>query len=175
MNLSILTAPRRAGNTISAATLAATAILVAFFAMLLAASAAYAVFDLGTNGRDRMVGTPNPDTLMAKGGNDTVIGKGSIDELSGQRGKDKVIGNDGADHMDGGSGGDVLVGGDGADNLQAASGNDTIYTGTKADGKDGDSDEVRCGGGYDVVYLSGQDHAAHNVEAKDVCEEIHNY
>jgi hypothetical protein len=52
--------------------------------------------------------------------------------------------------------------------------NYTIYTGTGTEG-DRFSDEVRCGGGYEVLYLSGRDHASHNLEAKDTCEEIHNY
>jgi len=131
--------------------------------------------DTGTNGRDRMVGTQGADTMRAKCGNDVVMGKGAIDEISGNSGNDRLFGDEGADHVDGGSGGDTLVAGVGADNIQAASGDHTIYTGTKEEGRDGDSDEVRCGDGYDVVYLTSQDHAAHNVEAKDVCEEIHNY
>ena len=146
-------------------------LLAATFAMVLALAGPW----IGTNDDDRKKGTEKADTMMGMGGNDTLSGMGAIDELSGNRHADRLYGGDGADHIDSGSGGDLIVAGDGADNIQAASGDDTIYTGTKEEGKDGDSDEVRCGPGYDVVYLSGQDHAAHNLEAKDVCEEINNY
>ena len=165
MNLSILTARRRADNTTSA-TFVVPAILLAFFAMLLVASVAYAANIRGDNGPDTLAGTKKADTIRGLGG---------ADEISGLRGKDRLFGDSGTDFIDGGSGGELMVGGTGSDILFGASGNDTIYTGTKTEGKDRASDEVRCGGGYDVVYLSGRDHASHNVEAKDVCEEIHNY
>ncbi len=53
-----------------------------------------------------------------------------------------------------------------------ASGNDTIYTGTLLGG-DKESDEVSCGEGTDTAHLSGQDHAAHNID--DSCENVSNY
>ena len=163
--------PRKAGKLRKIMLLAATFAMV----LALAGPALAGTFWQGTNGNDTKRGTDSADTLRGKGGNDRLYGLGAIDELSGNSGKDKLYGAQGADHIDGGSGGDLIVGGTGADNIQAATGNDTIYTGTKEEGKDGSSDEVRCGPGHDVVYLSGQDHAAHNLEAKDVCEEIHNY
>jgi Ca2+-binding RTX toxin-like protein len=67
----------------------------------------------------------------------------------------------------------VLVGGPGEDQLFGASGNDTIYTGTPEEG-DEESDEVACGDGNDdTVYLSGRDHAGHNIDSS--CESVVSY
>jgi Ca2+-binding RTX toxin-like protein len=173
MNLPILALARLRISTVAAA-LAAPAVLLAFFAMLLVASVALAEFDRGTNGNDRLIGTNGADTLMGLGGNDYINGRGGNDELSGNKGNDREFGQSGADRMDGGSGADLLVGGDGSDDLAGADGNDTIYTGTKTDkGAPKDRDEVRCGGGFDEVFLGSGDSASHNIEKKDVCEVIH--
>ena len=150
--------------------------VAATLAMALAfAGPALADFWIVTNDNDSKKGTEGADTLIGRGGNDTLSGLGAIDEISGNGGRDKLYGGDGADNTAGGSGGDLIVAGGGADNIQGAAGDDTIYTGTKAEGNDGDSVEVRCGHGYDKVFLFGPDHAAHNLEARDVCEEITNY
>ena len=85
---------------------------------------------------------------------------------------DRLYGEDGSDTLNGGDGDDPIVGGEGEDELVGSRGDDTIYTGTEAGG-DKVSDEVQCGDGHDVVYLAGQDHASHNLQAGK-CEEIHN-
>jgi Ca2+-binding RTX toxin-like protein len=150
--------------------------VAATLAMALAfAGPALADFWIGTNDNDIKKGTEGADTLIGRGGNDRLSGLGAIDKISGNGGRDKLYGGDGADNTAGGSGGDLIVAGGGTDNIQGAAGDDTIYTGTKAEGNDGDSDEVRYGPGHDKVFLFGPDHAAHNLEARDVCEEITNY
>jgi Ca2+-binding RTX toxin-like protein len=147
------------------------ALIVALLALF--ATAAYAaVFD-GTSGADRFTGTPNTDRAVMKAGNDTARGLGKADFLFGNSGNDKLYGGEGSDLLNGGIDSDLLVGGTGEDELVGSYGNDTIYTGPLEDG-DKVSDEVQCGDGFDVVYLSGGDHASHNTQAGK-CEDINQY
>ena len=144
--------------------------------MLLGAPVAYAVVEVSTSGNVRLVGTNRADIRTGKGGNDRIFGLGANDELSGDKGNDRIFGGSGVDWIDGGSGDDLLVSGDGSDDLAGASGDDVIYTGTQEDAGDPqDRDEVRCGTGYDTVYLGPGDSASHNIENKDACEEIIHY
>jgi Ca2+-binding RTX toxin-like protein len=148
--------------------IALTAVLLALFA-----SVAYAATFDGTSGNDRFIGTPQSDRAVMKAGDDLARGLDRSDSFFGNAGNDELYGNDGSDFLDGGRGDDLLVGGNGEDELVGSYDDDTIYTGTLTEG-DKVSDEVQCGDGYDVVYLSGGDHASHNVQAGK-CEEIHQY
>ena len=129
------------------------------------------VFD-GDNGVDRYTGTPGPDRVALRGGNDVAFGRGGADKVSLGTGADRGYGEDARDKIYGHAGDDLIVGGPGEDELFGAAGDDTIYTGTLAGG-DKESDEVSCGEGHDTVYLSGQDHASHNLN--DSCEDVTNY
>ena len=149
-------------------TVALIAVLVA-----LCASAAYALTFTGTSADEDFVGTPQTDRATMKGGDDTAQGLGRADSLFGNTGNDELDGGQGTDEVDGGTGNDLLVGGIGEDELVGSDGDDTIYTGTLEDG-DKVSDEVQCGDGHDVVFLSGGDHASHNNQ-RDKCEEINHY
>jgi RTX calcium-binding nonapeptide repeat (4 copies) len=123
---------------------------------LLLAFAGVALADTfeGTQGNDRIVGTDSLDRIFGNAGNDDLFGRGGNDRIFGQSGNDTIVGGDGEDYLDGGPG------------------DDTIYTGTLTLG-DKVADEVRCGNGYDVVYLDGKDHASHT-ETGDSCEETRN-
>ena len=128
----------------------ATALVIALAAVLSVAFAgvAYAAFIEGDSGDNTLTGTNQKDLIRGKGGDDTIRGLGGTDDLNGQGGDD------------------TIYGGDGEDFLRGNKGDDTIYA-----GDDGDSDEIRCGAGYDVAYLSGNDHSANNITG---CEERHN-
>jgi hypothetical protein len=139
----------------------------------LASGAALAATFDGTQGDDRFIGTPEGDRAVMRAGDDFARGFGDSDFFFGNAGNDELYGDAGSDLLNGGIGDDLLVGGTREDELIGHDGDDTIYTGTLTEG-DRVSDEVQCGAGYDVVYLSGGDHASHNTQA-GFCEEIHQY
>ena len=149
-------------------------LLVATAALVLSsASVAYAASYDGTRGDNRFVGTDRGDRAVMRAGDDYANGKGGADFLFGNDGVDRLYGEDGSDSLNGGDGDDLIVGGEGEDELVGSRGDDTIYTGTEAEG-DKTADEVQCGDGHDVVYLAGQGHSAHNLQA-GACEEINSY
>jgi Ca2+-binding RTX toxin-like protein len=67
-------------------------ILAAVVALILTvfAGTALAVTRVGTAGPDRLVGTPENDTLRGLRGADTLIGRGDSDQLFGGRGNDLI-------------------------------------------------------------------------------------
>jgi Ca2+-binding RTX toxin-like protein len=68
-------------------------------------------------------------------GIERVLGGSAADRLIGNDFKNLLFGNGGGDRIDGGLDEDILSGGSGNDNLEA---------------RDGQSDEVLCGGGLDA-------------------------
>jgi Ca2+-binding RTX toxin-like protein len=84
----------------------------------------------GTPGADQLLGTPGSDTIL------------------GFQGDDRAEGGEGADHLNGGQGSDAQDGGDGDDVILGGDGNDVVgllpHTGP---------DRIRCGDGWDRVYL----------------------
>lgn len=86
--------------------------------------------DVGTKGRDQLIGDGNRDVLCAKGGQDYVHGKGGPDEARG------------------GDGSDTLVGGEGWDQLRGLDGPDEIFAvdGLATEVIDGGRGEDRCYG-----------------------------
>ena len=77
----------------------------------------------GSNGKNKLNGTPGNDVICGLGGNDTISGGG---------GNDTIDGGSGNDSLKGGSGNDTLIGGDGNDKLDGQSGTDTVsYVGTR--------------------------------------------
>jgi len=142
-------------------------------ALLLASGVALAATFDGTQGNDRFIGTPQGDRAVMRAGDDLARGRGMADFLFGNSDNDELYGNDGSDLLNGGTENDLLVGGTGEDELVGSFGNDTIYTGTLTEG-DKLPDEVQCGPGFDVVTLSGNDHASHNLQ-EGRCEEINQY
>ena len=86
------------------------------------------VDEVGTPGRDRLVGSPQPNGILALDGNDKVLGRGGSDKacggggadvLKGQDGGDRLLGQAGNDSLDGGPGSDTCIGGPGTDKANA--------------------------------------------------------
>ena len=141
-------------------------LVVSVLAMMLAtAGAALAAQIEGTSGDDTLIGTPNTDRIEGKGGDDYISGRGARDILFGGNGHDDIYGGELGDQLFGGAGDDYLVGGPGEDEIFGFGGDDVIVS-----GDDKQADEVRCGTGYDVAYLSGPDHSA--LVRDHQCEEI---
>jgi Ca2+-binding RTX toxin-like protein len=124
-----------------------TALAIALAAVLsvIFAGVAYATLVQGNSHDNNLTGTETRDVIRGMAGDDTIKGLGGTDDING------------------GVGGDTIYGGDGEDFLRGHQGDDTIYA-----GDDKLSDEVRCGAGYDVAYLSGKDHSSNNITG---CEE----
>jgi len=76
-------------------------------------------------------------------------------EPAGQGGQDKLFDM---------SGNDLIVGGPGEYQLNGADGDDVIVAG---DNKV--PDEINCGGGNDIAFVSGPDHGSRNHQA---CEKV---
>jgi len=103
----------------------------------------------GTNGPDRLIGTPNKDQIYGLGGPDYLSGKPSADALYGGRDNDQVRAGNGRDHVFGGQGSDELYGGGGNDVMSAA---------------DGYKDYVNCGRGTDNAYVDKRDRVNRDCE-----------
>jgi Ca2+-binding RTX toxin-like protein len=149
---------------------------------LTTAPTALAAIIHGTYRSETLIGTREPDVVLARGGDDAVFGRGSPDVLFGQRGNDRVHGGWGSDVASGGpgndqvagaSGSDVVSGNRGDDSLAGDGGDDRIFAGWGADtlsGGDGDdvlfalardrqADRVDCGPGRDAAFIRSEDSA----------------
>jgi hypothetical protein len=82
---------------------------------------------LGTNGKDKIRGTPEDDVVVAlggkdnvktRGGNDLVCAGGGRDRVKGKGGNDRLYGQPGSDRLNGGAGQDRCVGGPGRDRVR---------------------------------------------------------
>lgn len=109
----------------------------------------------GTNGSDRLVGTPKNDLIFGFGGSDKIngnngddclVGGGGSDSIRGNNGNDVILGGNGSDSLKGNNGDDHLIGGAGSDGLRGNNGNDVLEG-------NGGSDSLRGGNGND--NLSG--------------------
>jgi Ca2+-binding RTX toxin-like protein len=78
----------------------------------------------GTDGPDKLRGTPTADVIAALGGNDNLSGLAGKDLICGGAGKDALNGGKGNDKLFGGAGKDTLKGGPGKDTLKGGSGKD---------------------------------------------------
>lgn len=113
----------------------------------------YAIFD----GPQTIEGEDGNDSIEASAGKDTVRGGPGNDSLSGQIGDDTLDGGPGNDSVAGSEGNDVVIGGPGVDSLLGDStvfyqdGNDTILA------RDGEGDQVACGGGADRAEVDAGD------------------
>jgi Ca2+-binding RTX toxin-like protein len=151
-------------------------------ALLASAPTAFAAYIQGTYRAETLVGTPEPDVILARGGDDTVLGRGSPDIVFGQRGNDRVEGGWGSDIASGGPGNDQVAGGPGSDvvsgkrgddSLAGGAGHDRIFAGWGADtasGGEGDDvvfaimpdnlvDTIDCGPGRDAAFIRSGDTA----------------
>ncbi len=80
----------------------------------------------GTIGNDFLVGSNNPDEILASDGNDIVVGRGNNDLIFGGFGKDLLSGGDGNDIIEGEAGDDQIFGGLAEDILRGGDGNDIL-------------------------------------------------
>jgi Ca2+-binding RTX toxin-like protein len=115
---------------------------------------------VGTQGHDILAGPSARDVVCALAGNDHVHGGGGADVLRGGPGHDELEGNAGDDRAEGGRGHDLLDGGGGRDELRGGAGRDTLRGGSGADlirARDGTTDTVRGGGGWDRAVVDGRD------------------
>lgn len=121
-------------------------ILALLAALVVGVSAAAAAVITGTNGPDRLVGTPYADQIYGQGGNDLIYGHQGDDVLRGGDGNDSIWAGVGADRESGGRGDDVL----------------------HALANDNRVDVLDCGPGNDVAYLNAAEH-----DRTIDCETIH--
>jgi Ca2+-binding RTX toxin-like protein len=127
----------------------------------------------GTDGDDRIVGTPRHDRICGRRGEDVIKSKGGDDRIYGDANGDKLKGGIGRDLVVGGSGDDVLDGMGHIDVVRGGDGNDRLYGGGWRDslgGGGGDDfidavdqtdskDTLRGGQGHDVCRLESDDEA----------------
>jgi len=131
----------------------------------------------GGRGADRIAGGPDADRLLGRGGKDTIEGEDGRDRLHGGGGNDELDGGYGPDLLGGGSGRDVLTGGPDRDRLFGEKGRDRLAGGSGRDyldggpgrdrieARDGERDDVVCGGGRDLAIVDRLDRV-------DGCERV---
>lgn len=133
----------------------------------------------GTEGDDRIIGTPGDDIIFAFGGNDEILsGKGDDivcagpgnDSVRAGDGDDRVFGQAGDDTLRGQRGDDYMNGGVGEDDLRGDTGNDTLEGGDDADRLfgDGGNDQLEGGDGDDWLYGGAQPDNIRGGEGNDV-------
>jgi len=101
------------------------------------ATVALAVAIVGTPGPDRVVGTPESDSISTLGGPDRVRALAGDDQVDGGGGMDLLFGNAGNDTVNGGDGPDFLIGNDGNDVLTGNAGRDNVFGGKGDDAIEG--------------------------------------
>jgi hypothetical protein len=79
---------------------------------------------VGTDGPNKLSGSPAADVIVALGGNDKVSGLAGNDTICGGAGKDTLKGGKGNDKLFGEAGKDTLKGGPGNDKLKGGAGKD---------------------------------------------------
>ena len=128
----------------------------------------------GRGGADSIRGGRGADVLRGGRGADLLQGKSGADWVLGESGDDTLYGGAGPDHLRGGSGSDRLGGGFGADALSGGRGRDIVFYGQRSgavrvsigngandgvagerDNVRGDVEDVRGGGGNDVLIGNG--------------------
>ena len=80
---------------------------------------------VGTEGNDRINGTPGDDVIVGLGGRDRIAGGAGNDLICGYGGHDTVSGGPGADRLFGGGGRDHIMGNKGRDRIDGGKGQDT--------------------------------------------------
>ena len=109
---------------------------------------------IGTQGDNRLNGSPGSDIIQTFGAADLVAGGSGNDLIITGGGNDTVGGGDGNDTIISGSGSDVVAGGTGDDFIFAGKGNDLVDGGDGNDLISGDrgNDTVLGGSGSDTVF-----------------------
>jgi Ca2+-binding RTX toxin-like protein len=130
-------------------------LVAATLLLALSAGAALARSITGDGEPNVIVGTNTADFIDGRGG-DELYGLDGRDTLLGRDGNDTLSGGRGPDTLVGGPGDDLIFGGGGNDAIRGGPGNDTIVLSDDANGPAG-ADQVACGGGEDIVYVSSTD------------------
>jgi Ca2+-binding RTX toxin-like protein len=81
---------------------------------------------VGTDRRDRLLGTAGDDVIAGLDGDDVIRGGAGHDVICGGPGGDRLVGADGDDDLRGGHGADHVSGNGGADRVAGGAGNDDI-------------------------------------------------
>jgi RTX calcium-binding nonapeptide repeat (4 copies) len=103
------------------------------------------------------------ETGLAKTGTrraDRIIGTLGGDSLRGGKGNDRIAGKDGHDCVAGNQGNDTLRGNKGKDKLRGGKGNDLVKA------KDGESDQIACGGGNNDKVVADREDGLRGCERK---------
>jgi Ca2+-binding RTX toxin-like protein len=82
-------------------------------------------------GKDKLIGSGQSDTLSGFAGDDTIKGGNGGDTITGLNGNDKLYGEGGGDLISGGKGNDLLDGGTGSNSLTGNAGKDTFQFSTQ--------------------------------------------
>ncbi|WP_269781951.1 calcium-binding protein [Nocardioides sp. R-C-SC26] len=135
------------------------------------------VISLDDKANDRAAGTGGDnyhsdiERIYGSSGNDRIVGGGKAEEISGGAGDDTIMGGGGNDVLSGGGGSDRIVGGPGRDSVYGDTGTCCLDNGNDTiDVRDGQRDQVNCGGGADVVLADKSDLAAR--EGFQRCESV---
>lgn len=111
----------------------------------------------GSNGDDRLLGSPFEDIIDGRDGEDLIYARESDDVISGGKGNDTLFAGDGDDLVYGGAGHDLIFGGAGADVLFGGDGNDSLYGEEGRDTLTGNRGDDRLYGGDGNDRLFGED------------------
>lgn len=165
--------------------LATTALLLVVWAGT-APAATPALVITGTDGDDELEGTSAYDAIFAAAGDDRLDGRKGGDDLFGQTGNDTFVDETGDDLLRGGPGDDLFAGNPGDDAVFGGNGDDILLDDVGSDllsGGAGDdvisvpgfgpgppelrteSDEIRCGPGFDRVLAHRADLVADDCES----------
>ena len=108
---------------------------------------------VGTEKRDKIVGTNGPDVIVTLGGND---------RINSGNGDDKICSGDGNDQINSGNGDDMIDPGDNNDIVNAGKGDDMVFA------RDGNKDAINCGKGNDFVQADEKERRLKNCETVEV-------
>ena len=97
---------------------------------------------------------PDEADNLTSADNENLIGGSGPDQLNGDGQANDLQGGAGGDHLTGADGGDTLTGGAGVDELDGDEGADTLRA------RDGESDDLDCGGAADEAFTDLSDPVA---------------
>lgn len=100
-------------------------VAVTFLSILISANQSFAQSHTCDGHDATIVGTEEKDRLMGTRGNDVIVGLGGDDKIFGMGGDDIICGGDGDDKIYGNRGNDILIGASGADKISGGWGVDT--------------------------------------------------
>jgi Ca2+-binding RTX toxin-like protein len=129
---------------------------------------------VGTNGNDTYTGSAGPDNFNGGAGADVIHGAGGDDVLYGGSDDDQVFGDAGHDTVYGDYGNDTVDGGAGTDSVYGDLANCSSFScpsyNDKILARDGEQDQIQCGGGADTVQADQIDVVA--LDGFQACESV---